>query len=293
MEFIAPSNKPPEETSQPSPDGTARTERRIYLLDRKALAYFETRATPSFWDDHWAAADFRRMVLSCKTDRTFMPRVVKYLPKGSTVMEGGCGRAQLVNALRHQGYRGIGIDFAPRTIARIKEAVPELDVRLGDVRSLPIESESLDGYISGGVIEHFWEGYDAILAEMARTIKPCGFLFVTFPYMSVARRLKAQAGFYERGRSADVAALRGSFYQFALPWRQVLRDLSSRGFKLCESRPCSGIKGMKDEVACLRAYLQSLYNGGGWRITRYALDCAFAVFAGHAMLLVMQKGAKS
>jgi SAM-dependent methyltransferase len=157
------------------------------------------------------------------------------------VLEGGCGRERFVNALSQQGYKAIGIDFAPKTVARIKEAVPELDVRIGDVRSLPIDSGTLDGYISAVVIEHFWDGYDAILAEMLGTMKSSGFLFVSFPYMSPLRRWKAKTGCYESRRAGEAEAPRGSFYQFVLPWQQVARDLGSHGFALCEAHPWYGI----------------------------------------------------
>jgi len=263
--------------------------RTIYLSDRRTLAFFRKEATPNFWDDHWIVEDLRQVILSCKTDSTFIPRIRKYLPQGSTVLEGGCGRGQLVNALRQHGYQAIGIDFASKTVARIKEAVPELDVRIGDVRSLPIDSGTLDGYISAGVIEHFWDGYEGILAEMSRTIKSSGFLFVSFPYMSPLRRFKAKTGCYESRRIDEAEGLRGSFYQFAFPWQQVARDLGSHGFVQREAHPCAGIKGMKDEIGCLRNRLQSLYDGEGNRITSFALDHIFRTFAAHSLLLVMQK----
>ena len=104
-----------------------------------------------------------------------------------------------VHALNCQGYKARGIDFAEKTVHRVKEAVPELDIRVGDVRNLPIETNGLDGYVSIGVIEHFWEGYEAILSEMARTLKTKGFLFLDFPYMSPLRRFKVRQGKYSVG----------------------------------------------------------------------------------------------
>lgn len=274
-------------------NGSPFPEKRIYLSDRQALAYFREEATPDFWDVHWVVENLRRVILSCKTDKIFMPRIRKYLPRGSKVLEGGCGRGQLLNALRHQGYHGVGIDFASKTIERIKEAVPELDVLLGDVRNLPIENETLDGYISAGVIEHFWDGYDAILSEMSRTIRSSGFLFLSFPYMSLLRRLKARIGLYPCCHADDVDTLRYNFYQYALPWQKVITDLGLHGFVLCEAHPCDGIKGLKDEIRYLRKKLQSLYDGEGLRFTRYVLDRTFRVFAGHSILLVMQKAPKT
>ena len=62
---------------------------------------------------------------------------------------------QIVYSLKKQGFEAIGLDFAPQTINYLQEVAPELDIRLGDARSLPFENESFDGYWSLGVIEHF------------------------------------------------------------------------------------------------------------------------------------------
>ena len=139
---------------------------KIYINDKNILAQFKEKATPEFWDEHWQIDDLRKYILNYKIDNIFIPEVLKYLAKGSTVLEGGCGRGQIVNALNYQGYKSIGIDFAVYTVNAINKAVPELDVRIGDVRKLDINDDSLDGYISAGVIEHFWVGYDDIINEI-------------------------------------------------------------------------------------------------------------------------------
>ena len=43
-------------------------------------------------------------------------------------------------------------------------------------------------------IEHFIDGYDAILSEMYRVIKEGGYLFLTVPSMSIIRKVKAALG---------------------------------------------------------------------------------------------------
>src|SRR3989337_2566382 len=132
---------------------------RFYLTDRHSIAYFQGQASPEFWDQHWEIEDLRSYLKSSIDDGRFVPVVRRFLPAGSVILEGGCGRGQIVHALQHHGYKAIGVDFAPATIAKIKQALPELDVRLGDVRSLTLDDSVLDGYVSAGVIEHFWEGY--------------------------------------------------------------------------------------------------------------------------------------
>jgi len=265
-------------------------EKVVYLQDIDALAFYKAKATPDFWDHHWQIEDLRNSIISCTNDSTFIPSVKHHLPVGSTILEGGCGRGQLVHALQYQGYRAIGVDFADSTVHRINAEVPELDVQIGDVRVLELDDGELDGYVSAGVIEHFWEGYDLIIKEMARTLRVGGFLFITFPYMSPLRRLKVKMGMYPCHTVNDAKSKCETFYQFALPAKQVQHDLERYGFCLVERRSLGGIKGFKDEVSCVKPWLQDVYDGKrGNRITRYLLDAFLGLFAGHIVLLVMQK----
>lgn len=262
---------------------------RIYLKDKRALAYFEQKATPDFWDEHWKTEDFRRRIVSYKSDKLFIPLVKTYLPPGSTVLEGGCGQGHLVHALQYKGYKAIGIDFAESTVQQINEAVPELDVRLGDVRNLPIGDNELDGYVSVGVIEHFWEGYQSILSEMRRTLKKDGFLFVSFPYMSSLRRLKLKLRGYPISHTGALEDRKDTFYQFALDWKAVLQDFQQLGFTLKATKPFDGIKGFKDELTWFKPWLQPIYDWKAHKRLRPRLDKLFIPFASHCILLVMQK----
>lgn len=253
------------------------------------LIFTHKQGTSEFWDKHWESEDLRTYIISCKTDAVFVPAVKWYLPAGSTVLEGGCGRGQLVHALQSHGYRSIGIDFAVKTVKAIKLADPDLHVMIGDVRNLMIADGELDGYISGGVIEHFWEGYEDIISEMARTIRNGGFLFVSFPYLSPLRRLKIRLGTYPQLKG-NVRRINPEFYQFAFSAKKVQQDLEQIGFRLVKARAKSGLKGFKDEVELFKPFLQEVYDGKrGGRIVRYTLDTFFRVFAGHMIVLIMEK----
>jgi SAM-dependent methyltransferase len=260
-----------------------------YITDKHILAFHREKATADFWDQHWETSQLQSLIRKSIDDNRFLPFVKKYLPKASIVLEGGCGRGEIVHALQYQGYKAIGIDFARQTIEKIKEAVPELDVRYGDVRALDLADASLDGYVSVGVIEHFWEGYGEIAKEMCRTLKVGGFLFVSFPYLSLLRKFKIIMRAYPSKTSSALNAQQEKFYQFALDARKVQIDFELLGFQFKESITYDGIKGFKDEVALFKPWLQSIYDGNrGWALRPY-LDRFFKPFASHMALLVMQK----
>jgi len=262
---------------------------RIYIPDKDSIAFYREKASPEFWDRHWRMADLRAVLRGSQDDGLFVPAVKRHLPAGSTVLEGGCGPGNIVHALQYQGYRAIGVDFAAETIKKIKEAVPELDVRLGDVRALDLPDNSLDGYISGGVIEHFWEGYAPIIQEMHRVLRVGGFLFVAFPYMSPLRKLKVALRMYPFMESILLNSRQEQFYQFALADHKVIADLKALGFALMEKSSYDGIKGLKDEIALFKPLLQQIYDGkrgGKWR---RLLDGLFKPFAPHGVLLILRK----
>ncbi|MEW6068857.1 MAG: class I SAM-dependent methyltransferase [Nitrospirota bacterium] len=202
------------------------------------------------------------------------------------ILEGGCGIGQMVHAFKCQGYNAVGIDFAGETIKRVKAAVPDLDVRLGDIRNLPFRDGEIAGYWSFGVIEHFWEGYEKIIDEMKRVIRNGGYLFITFPYMSPLRKCKVSLGLYNR----DVDNCEtDKFYQFALDYNKVIFDLKAIGFTFVEKVPFDGVKGFKDEVKVSKPLLQKIYDGKILQRYRATIDKLLKPFASHMMLLVMQR----
>ena len=187
------------------------------------------------------------------------------------------------------GYKSVGIDFAKKTVEKTKEVFPELDIKVGDVRNLPFPDNYFVGYWSIGVIEHFWELYSDILKEIRRVLMSRGYTFLTFPYMSPLRRLKAKLGLYKQFNVGE----KESFYEFVLNPDTVIRDFEASGFKLIEKRPRSGVKGFKDEVGIFKPLLQKLYDYQGESLWvngfRSVLDKLLATFAGHTVFLVLRK----
>ncbi len=261
----------------------------MYEKEKGRLVYAGKSPSPDFWDSHWDLADLRESIERGKNSAFILKRLRKYIPdKKGRVLEGGCGQGQIVYCMHVHGYESVGVDFAEKAVARTKELFPALDVRVGDVRDLPFPDDYFLGYWSLGVIEHFQEGYDAILKEMKRVLVNGGFLFLGFPYMSFLRKFKARLGRYRPFTGEKME----DFYQYVLDEGAVTRELGSYGFKLIEKKPYSGLKGFKDEVAVFRSLGQKLFDYGGknlWvRGFRYIFDILLAFFAGHMILLVLR-----
>lgn len=254
---------------------------RYYDPKNNRLIYLAEHATPDFWDRHWETADLRREITRKHHDFLILPITRDYLSRGSHVLEGGCGTGVHVYNLQRHGFESIGIDNAPETVRRAKEAVPEMDIREGDVRALPFPDNHFDGYWSIGVIEHFWNGYDEVLREMRRVLKPGGYLFLTFPYMSPLRRWRARRGKFPLTLtlSPDGERELNGFYQFALDHKKVAATFEQNGFELIEEKPFDGWNGFNNEIPLKTKS----------KLLRLAIDFLARPFAGHAVLLVLKK----
>lgn len=261
-----------------------------YDKENKRLVQIEERAAvPDFWDRHWEAEKFKGIIEGGENNKFVLKTLNKYIPdKKGKILEGGCGMGRVVYCMQAHGYESVGVDFAEKTIERVKETFPELDVRVRDVRDLQFPDNYFTGYWSIGVIEHFWNGYHDILKEMRRVLIPGGYLFLTFPYMSPLRKLKAKLGLYEEFKGEG----KENFYQFALDPETVINDFEAIGFKLLDKKPIGGLKGFKDTINMFKPLLQKLYDYQGkslWiRGLIFVLDKAFAIFAGNQIFFVLK-----
>jgi len=249
------------------------------------------RDNVKFWEDEWNTNEIRQRVFRLGQEEKFVVEWTKrYLVPGSRLLEGGCGLASKVWALSKSGYKVTGIDYAQETVKRIQETVPEIDVRIGDVRSLPFGDCSFDGYWSLGVIEHFLEGFDQILSEMHRVLRFEGYLFLTFPALSVLRQIKCRLGVFPC-ISEKLPNVETHFYQFALSVSAVVRQCEMNGFRLHRLYRFDGLKGFTDDVQLFRNVLRRLAKSQ--RPTAQLLQKLAGTFfdgwANHQVLCVMQK----
>lgn len=243
------------------------------------------------WDKGWSVFDLKSYVENSVNERFVSGTTKRYIKASndSKILEGGCGLGNFVYSLQHNGYDVYGVDFAERTVKRVNEAFPKLKISIGDVTKLNFTDDYFDGYWSLGVIEHFYDGYNSILSEMKRVTKKGGYLFITFPYMSPLRKVKARLGFYETFNEHNFD--RNHFYQFALNASEVIKDLKKFGFVLVEEKPLTGLKGLKDEISFLNKPLQYIYDGKSFifKAVGYLISMLLSRFSGHAMLLVLRK----
>ena len=111
-------------------------------------------AMQKYWDGHWSDSQFNSEYAT-----NYYPRrqeefqtIFRFLPKGGIVLEAGCAYGQVVAYFVDQGYRAVGLDYSPGALAIGRTCLPGLSLVQGDIHSVPYRDNSLDGYVSFGVL---------------------------------------------------------------------------------------------------------------------------------------------
>lgn len=215
-----------------------------YNLKDDNIIYLKSNADANFWDEVWNEEInwVDKYTKSLGADSKFVKFIQSYVPLSGRILEAGCGRGQFVYALSLAGYDVLGIDYAEKTVKTLNEQIPEINVQLGDITDLnAIEDSSYDAYYSGGVIEHFWDGYDKIISEAHRVLKKDGILIITFPFMSNARKRKKKfLPIWENDFPPE------GFYQFALNLESTITNIKLQGFNLIHKKLQNGTRGFID-----------------------------------------------
>lgn len=260
----------------------------LYDAPNKRLAVFERQATPEFWDEQWKRESVEQRLRSGKTHHFIKTLTQKYVPAGGKILEGGCGTGEVVSCLRQWGYDASGVDFADKTIEAVLNIDPTLPLFVEDVRKTHFASNTFDAYWSLGVIEHFWDGYDEIIEEAHRVLKPGGILFLSFPVMSPLRKLMARLHLYQ---PLTPAASPAEFYEFMLDQDVVVQHLRHMGFERVSAYRYDALKGIKDEVPLFRGAIQRLYKSRSRlaRASRLALTMTLGRLTGHMTVLILRK----
>ena len=122
----------------------------------------------------------------------FIREVVKAVSQETAqVADLGCGSGMMLCDTLAQKplWKGHGLDISEaavnyaRRLAQHKGVADRVEFDVGDIALLPFESQSLDLVIASEVIEHMPEP-GAVIAEIARVLRPGGQLIMTMPLES-------------------------------------------------------------------------------------------------------------
>jgi SAM-dependent methyltransferase len=220
---------------------------------------------------HWDPAEMEDLLATCLVDGCY-PVIQKFIPKGSLILESGCGAGRYVKYLQDRGYKTIGLEISSDTTRMVKRVWPELNIIEGDSVSSPFLDNSFDTVLSLGVVEHWPEGPQNSLTEILRVLRPGGIALITVPCLNLVRRFKRWIWWEEMSRSPRALAAKvinrknkpmnrlkgkyqyavypayGDFLEYRLTPQEFWHEIHRAGFKVLEHRPHGLIDGVFHEL---------------------------------------------
>lgn len=194
-------------------------------------------STRQAWQDIWDSASVERELelLKSKRARQALSMWTEYLPKEGIILEAGSGLSATIITLRRMGYNLIGLDYAINALFVSRHYDPSLPLLAGDVHALPHPANSLTGYLSFGVLEHFEHGMMPALTEALRVLKPGGIMILTIPYPNLVHRFVGW-----RRKRAGVSVLNDDqFYESTYTREMLCANVKNTGFEIVRVEPTS------------------------------------------------------
>jgi len=198
--------------------------------------------TKKSWEINWGRVSHEAIaeIFNYPRVKKIIGIYLNYLPKKGLILEAGCGVGQWVGYFQSKGYNIIGIDYNAPTVSQAKSYYKDLSLATADVRALPFQDESIDTYISFGVIEHFIEGPDVALKEAHRVLKKGGTAIITVPHMNIFTIIKRPVVWLKRSdllRKIFRKEKKVYYYQKYFVPKRLMAKFQEAGYKIILHKP--------------------------------------------------------
>lgn len=149
------------------------------------------------------------------------------LPRGSLVLDAGCGSGHPVTRFLSGLFEVVGIDFSMAQNRLAQEIVPEAALVCGDIANLPFSSETFDAVCSYYAIIHVpRDEHRKLLQDVHRVVKNGGFVLLCMGAGDLPTDTSDFHGvemFWSHyGREANLEMLR--HVGFDILWSEIIKD---------------------------------------------------------------------
>lgn len=152
-------------------------------VDRAAVANVlaaRRERSQHFFERH--ARDWDQLAQQLLPTPDYVERFLACLPTSNCLLEIGFGTGGLLEMLCHKGKKVIGVDHAPAMLVSARQRLGKagrdnIELRLGEMEHLPLDSSSVDTAVLNMVLHHASDPL-TVLSEVYRVLQPGGLLFV-------------------------------------------------------------------------------------------------------------------
>jgi len=173
----------------------------------------------SFYEKYWQlsspAPDYDSTTPARKIN---LARALTAIPKGSQVLDLGCGRGDFSAFISSLGFNVLGVDISETAITLAKQKHKDIQFQpLNEDGSIPAPDNQFSAVWSSEVIEHIFD-VNAHLSEINRVLKPDGLYILTAPF---------------HGRIKNLLIIMLKFNKHFNPEGEHIRFFDKSGLKRC------------------------------------------------------------
>ncbi|SNY04901.1 class I SAM-dependent DNA methyltransferase [Paractinoplanes atraurantiacus] len=174
----------------------------------------------------WYAEKLTGVLESMPVERAMLDLFAELtLAVGTEVADVGCGTGRLLPYLAGRGLSPRGVDLSPRMVEVARRDNPGFDYAVAELRELPFTDASLAGVVCWfSLIFLAPDARVPAFAELARVVKPGGYLVAAFKHGDGARHRNAPG--------SVVASLGIDFDRYWLSAREMEDRFAAAGFTL-------------------------------------------------------------
>jgi len=255
--------------------------------------------TPQFWGAALPDGDAVKQHTQRLLESYITPYILSKVNKDHKVLDAGCGPMIWGPLIAERGASYYALDFSFDLLKRGRGIYTILNSKpvLGNVKALPYKSNSLDLYLSLGILEHFPEGMQIPLEECTRVLKHGGVAIISVPYLNWIRLILLPFSVLKRKliRSDLLRRLLGKnpapveeFYQYAYSLYELKKWVSSVGLFVVENQPFMWEYGLTRDYRSFRKLKKKYYHlfNGLINLSRKISSYLCA----HMILIIVVKG---
>lgn len=221
-----------------------------YLLTRLESPTGEADFLEDHWTRHWESHNVSPDPASVRQREEYqhLSACLDTLPRGSRILDGGCGLGDWTIYLANRGFQVVGLDISNRIISRLQERYSGGRFQQGDIRTTGLPASAFDLYFSWGTFEHFEVGPGDCITEAYRLLRPGGLLLISVPYHNWRFIFKESRFGYQWRQAFRVppgTPISVRFYQWRFTPAELTMELETRGFQVQRLVPIHHSEGVR------------------------------------------------